>query len=86
MTRNVCNVRARQLWRVIAEGSEAPDFELEDQDGNRVKLSELRGSPVVLYFYPKADTYGRTDGHYRCEGDRRPTLCDTGRRSEVMVS
>jgi peroxiredoxin Q/BCP len=45
---------------VIDEGSEAPDFELEDQDGNAVKLSELRGSPVVLYFYPKADTPGCT--------------------------
>jgi peroxiredoxin Q/BCP len=45
---------------VIAEGTEAPDFELEDQDGNRVRLSELRGSPVVVYFYPKADTPGCT--------------------------
>ena len=35
--------------RVIDEGSEAPDFELEDQDGNAVRLTELRGSPVVLY-------------------------------------
>jgi peroxiredoxin Q/BCP len=41
---------------VIKEGDTAPDFELEDQDGNAVKLSDLRGSPVVLYFYPKADT------------------------------
>src|SRR3954470_14980139 len=48
------------VGRVIAEGSEAPDFELEDQDGHPVKLSELRGSPVVLYFYPKADTSGCT--------------------------
>jgi peroxiredoxin Q/BCP len=45
---------------VIAEGTEAPDFALEDQDGNVVRLSELRGSPVVLYFYPKADTPGCT--------------------------
>jgi peroxiredoxin Q/BCP len=41
-------------------GDPAPDFELEDQDGNPVKLSDLRGSPVVLYFYPKADTPGCT--------------------------
>jgi peroxiredoxin Q/BCP len=33
---------------------------LSDQDGNPVKLSELRGNPVVLYFYPKADTPGCT--------------------------
>src|SRR6185503_19882841 len=38
------------------EGSEAPDFTLPDQDGNEVTLSDLRGQPVVLYFYPKADT------------------------------
>jgi peroxiredoxin Q/BCP len=45
---------------MLQEGATAPDFELEDQDGNAVKLSELRGSPVVLYFYPKADTPGCT--------------------------
>jgi thioredoxin-dependent peroxiredoxin len=45
---------------VIAEGTEAPDFALEDQNGNVVRLSDLRGSPVVLYFYPKADTPGCT--------------------------
>jgi thioredoxin-dependent peroxiredoxin len=41
-------------------GQQAPDFTLPDQDGNRVSLSELRGQPVVLYFYPKADTPGCT--------------------------
>jgi peroxiredoxin Q/BCP len=45
---------------MIEEGAPAPDFELEDQDGNPVKLSDLKGSPVVLYFYPKADTPGCT--------------------------
>ena len=45
---------------MLSEGDEAPDFELEDQDGNPVRLSSLRGSPVVLYFYPKADTPGCT--------------------------
>jgi peroxiredoxin Q/BCP len=45
---------------VVNEGDAAPDFELEDQDGNPVTLSSLRGSPVVLYFYPKADTPGCT--------------------------
>src|SRR3954463_14443290 len=41
---------------MLSPGNAAPDFEVEDQDGNPVKLSGLRGSPVVLYFYPKADT------------------------------
>jgi peroxiredoxin Q/BCP len=45
---------------VIEQGQVAPDFELPDQDGNPVRLSELRGSPVVVYFYPKADTPGCT--------------------------
>jgi thioredoxin-dependent peroxiredoxin len=45
---------------MVEAGQEAPDFTLPDQDGNRVKLSELRGQPVVLYFYPKADTPGCT--------------------------
>jgi peroxiredoxin Q/BCP len=44
----------------VAEGAEAPDFELRDQDGEPVKLSSLRGQTVVLYFYPKADTPGCT--------------------------
>ena len=43
---------------LIEQGRPAPDFELPDQDGTHVRLSELRGLPVVLYFYPKADTPG----------------------------
>jgi peroxiredoxin Q/BCP len=42
------------------QGDEAPDFELPDQDGRAVKLSDFRGQPVVVYFYPKADTPGCT--------------------------
>jgi len=42
------------------QGDQAPDFELPDQDGNPIKLSDLRGQPVVVYFYPKADTPGCT--------------------------
>jgi peroxiredoxin Q/BCP len=45
---------------MIKPGDTAPDFELPDQDGNPVRLSDLRGQPVVLYFYPKADTPGCT--------------------------
>jgi peroxiredoxin Q/BCP len=43
-----------------AVGSEAPAFDLPDHAGNRVKLAELRGGWVVLYFYPKDDTPGCT--------------------------
>ena len=45
---------------MIAEGQDAPDFTLPDQDGNQVTLSDLRGEAVVLYFFPKADTPGCT--------------------------
>jgi thioredoxin-dependent peroxiredoxin len=45
---------------VIAAGERAPDFTLPDQDGEPVTLSELAGRPVVLYFYPRADTPGCT--------------------------
>jgi peroxiredoxin Q/BCP len=45
---------------MIAEGQEAPDFELKTDGGDTVKLSALRGKPVVLYFYPKDDTPGCT--------------------------
>jgi peroxiredoxin Q/BCP len=45
---------------VIEEGKPAPDFELRSDAGETVKLSELRGRPVVLYFYPKDDTPGCT--------------------------
>lgn len=41
-------------------GEQAPDFELPDQDGRPVKLSDFRGQPVVVYFYPKASTPGCT--------------------------
>jgi len=41
-------------------GDPAPDFTLPDQDGTPVTLSELRGRPVVVYFYPKAFTPGCT--------------------------
>jgi thioredoxin-dependent peroxiredoxin len=42
------------------EGDKAPNFELENQDGDTVRLSDLAGQTVVLYFYPKADTPGCT--------------------------
>ena len=45
---------------MLEAGDTAPDFTLPDHDGNEVKLSELRGQTVVLYFYPRADTPGCT--------------------------
>ena len=43
---------------MVAEGDVAPDFELESDAGKTVKLSSLRGKPVVLYLYPADDTPG----------------------------
>jgi thioredoxin-dependent peroxiredoxin len=45
---------------VIEEGKPAPDFELMSDRGDTVRLSDFRGKPVVLYFYPKDDTPGCT--------------------------
>ena len=45
---------------MVEEGKPAPDFELQSDAGATVRLSELRGKPVVLYFYPKDDTPGCT--------------------------
>jgi peroxiredoxin Q/BCP len=45
---------------VVEEGTPAPEFDLLSDEGERVRLSDLRGSPVVLYFYPKDDTPGCT--------------------------
>jgi thioredoxin-dependent peroxiredoxin len=45
----------------VTNGTPAPDFELPDQRGNLVRLSQYRGrSAVVVYFYPKDDTTGCT--------------------------
>jgi len=45
---------------MVEEGSPAPDFELQSDTGKTVRLSSLRGKPVVLYFYPKDHTSGCT--------------------------
>ena len=45
---------------MVEEGSPAPDFELQSDAGETVSLSQFRGRPVVLYFYPRDDTPGCT--------------------------
>ena len=45
---------------MVEEGKPAPEFELTSDSGETVKLSDLRGKQVVLYFYPKDDTPGCT--------------------------
>jgi len=45
---------------MIEEGQKAPDFSLPSSEGGTVSLRDLRGKPVVLYFYPKDDTPGCT--------------------------
>lgn len=57
---------------MLKEGMVAPDFTLQDDQGEQVTLSQFRGKKVVLYFYPKDDTPGCTteacsfrDGHSR---------------------
>ena len=44
----------------LEAGDKAPDFSVEDQDGNMVKLSDFKGKKLVLFFYPKASTPGCT--------------------------
>jgi peroxiredoxin Q/BCP len=45
---------------ILKAGDIAPDFSVNDQDGNPVKLSDFKGKKVVLYFYPKDSTPGCT--------------------------
>jgi peroxiredoxin Q/BCP len=43
---------------MLKEGDKAPDFDLETDEGTRIKLSDLAGKNVVLFFYPKDNTSG----------------------------
>lgn len=45
---------------MIEDGGKAPDFDLPSDEGGSIKLSKLKGRPVVVYFYPKDDTSGCT--------------------------
>jgi len=61
----------------VEPGTKAPDFTLAADDGTKVKLSGLRGKPVVLYFYPRDDTPGCT--REACEfRDRKKELARWG--------
>ena len=55
----------------LKEGDKAPDFELPDHEGKKVKLSDFRGQYVVLYFYPKDDTPGCTTEACEFSSDSR---------------
>jgi peroxiredoxin Q/BCP len=60
---------------MVEEGQEAPDFELTSDAGETVRLSQFRGRPVVLYFYPRDDTPGCTT--QACDlRDAMPTFQD----------
>ncbi len=45
---------------MLLEGTKAPDFTLDDQDGNSISLSDFAGQNILLWFYPKASTPGWT--------------------------
>jgi len=61
----------------IEAGQKAPDFTLPADDGSKIKLSGLRGQPVVLYFYPRDDTPGCT--REACSfRDRKSEIADLG--------
>tara|TARA_B100000579_G_C22155900_1_gene543020 strand:+ start:356 stop:487 length:132 start_codon:yes stop_codon:yes gene_type:complete len=43
---------------MLSEGNKAPDFKLDDQDGNPVTLGDFKGKKVLVWFFPKASTPG----------------------------
>ena len=45
---------------MLEKGTSAPDFKLDDQDGNSVSLADFKGKKLLLWFYPKASTPGCT--------------------------
>ncbi|MGO9571190.1 MAG: thioredoxin-dependent thiol peroxidase [Desulfomonilaceae bacterium] len=61
----------------LQNGDTATAFNLVDQDGKHLKLADFKGKKVFLYFYPKADTSGRTKQACSVR-DARPELQDLG--------
>ena len=43
---------------MLEEGQAAPEFEVTDHNGNKIRLSDYRGENLLLWFYPKANTPG----------------------------
>ena len=43
---------------MLKVGSEAPEFQLSDQDGNTVNITDFKGEKILLWFFPKASTPG----------------------------
>ncbi|MGN6201610.1 MAG: thioredoxin-dependent thiol peroxidase [Solirubrobacterales bacterium] len=64
---------------MLEAGDKAPAFTLPDQHGEKVKLSDLKGETVVLYFYPRADTPGCTTQACGVR-DRRADYAEAGAR------
>ena len=64
--------KRKALIVMLKEGDVAPDFNLPADDGKSVRLSSLKGRPVIVYFYPKDDTSGCTQEakDFSCLGDK----------------
>jgi thioredoxin-dependent peroxiredoxin len=58
MTRKPAAKKVRSKPKMLKVGDKAPDFKLHAADGEEIALANLRGKPVVLYFFPKALTSG----------------------------
>ncbi|MFX1263155.1 MAG: peroxiredoxin [Promethearchaeota archaeon] len=75
---------------MLRVGDDAPDFQTEDDTGNKFKLSDYRGKKIVLYFYPKDFTPGCTaeacslrDSYQIFEGSGIPIFGISGGSAEL---